>query len=1133
MSKRLASISASFLVVALFLLAAALPAKAEPVLVGVPFIAFTVTPNPGTVYDEPSLSNAAGVWLQFKHPSIFGNIDVNRDVIFYDQKYNISGSTSHELSLSLSFPKFNNGLQCVYLLEMADVLTSGVFSLNYTVTNVVFNENPSPTVAIIFSSFGSQYSTFFTATVRVDLSFSPSIGTDMSFSIANPNVDVVPKIVTIAYPLTFATVVLRANGTGTYLFDGRLEGGSDLALRYDFDVSLQRNTFTVIPAADLTVTEATTPTYAATTSDPYAVSIPSTFLYSSFIVSVRVHTYPPGLVVSPSTLLLTRRGVPSLFTVSGSKGLYSLKYVVLPANDGRYLDQPPVNTSVLIRRKLNITVAKVPDAYAVNKYFSPVYGGAFSIPVTVTVEASPKKLLVVQIIAEDSISSPAFLTFAPGGVTSFTFSLQAKTPGVKQLAFRTTGLSVLDYVEPRPRYWKVWGPNKHCAKEPEEEPCFRVSGCNWNAQLGLCSNRSLPIAFSPIPLLFNLEPRGGLFFTLPTPVRRGLTVTFDVASRLKFTPSVIDLPPGATVGNFSLFPTLLPRDTKVSQMFTLILSGADANTYVQQVGSSNIRTQIKCFIAGPWSIFVRTNSTPFSITCDTPPETYTTFLPTTVQSTLKPSLLFDILGELAADNVSAQMVEPNVSVQFQARSVSDEARIFFIAVTVGGPNAFRYAPIEPVAMNVLPPGELNVLPHFVVEAFQLSPPLRVDLSIVPDKDMNVTFAVVNASSMLAVSTDDVWITPNISYNNTKLGVIRVLGRVPGKYFINYTLGGSSLEMFILPGNSSFNVTTTAFANAFLTGQELGFQPMTRCRVNVGRDSEFFPGQTEVSKKQFCDLYDRVTPSNTTVPADCASYPSQNQCRMALQDTGFLCVWNSSAAKCLYLESLQGLVADVAYGQDFILLLTTNRTVWSMGKNQYGQLGHLRGAVLGEVPLPVPIFAIVAGLTHSLAMGQGGVVYGWGNNNMGQLGRGTVQGYDVVPALIPFPRRETINCLSSGALHAAALSATGTLYTWGSNQYGQLGTDAQFRSFSRLPAVVPRELFDGDALINVQCGFFHTMVATDIATYSFGRNTQGQLGRPGYDETVPAFPILRAPTPFIPMPQYKSALHGNVDCVDAV
>ena len=1103
------------------------PAKADsqPPLVGVPYISFTVTPAPGVTYNEANLANAAAVWLQFKFPSVFSSIDVNNDVVFYDQQYNISGSDSNDLSLSLSFPKYDNGVQCVYLQQMTDVLASGVFGLNYSVTSVLFVENPSPTVAIGFSTFGTQYNGYYTAVLQAVLTFSPSIGTNVSFSIANQLVDVVPAILVITYPSLTATFTLRANVTGTYLFNGQLLGGTDLMLRYDFDVSLQSNTFTTIPPASLSMNDISTPTYALTVSDPYSVLVPQTFLYSSFSVAVYIFSYPPGLSVSPSVLQISRRGVPSQFTVSGPKGLYTLKYVVSAAADGKYFVQPTLNTSVLILKKLNITTFKIPDAYSVNKYFSPQYGGAFSVPVTVVIEGSPKKLLVVQINAQDSFVSPPFLTFAPGGVTNFTFILQAQSVGVKQISYAISGASVLDYTPPPLQFWRVYGPNTRCFRETLEESCFHVSGCNWNEHLALCSNRSLPIALSHIPLLFDREPHGNLSFTLPTAVRHGLTVTFYATARLSFSPAVIDLAAGESSANFTILPLLLPRDGQVVQPFVLMLSGPDANIFVQQRGEASIRSQIKCSISGPWSIFVFTNSSTFSVTCDTEPETYTTFLPYTPQTGT--SIQFDVVGELAADNASVVMTTPNKTALFIARSTSSEARIFYVSLIVGGPNAFRYAPIDPVPLNVLPPGELNVLPRFVVEAHTISAPYHLDLSIVPDDALNVTLTVINASSMMPVAPEVVWITPNITFNKTKLGLVRVLGKVPGKYYVNYTIAGPSATTFAAPMNSTFNVTEATFGSAFVYALQLGFQPLTRCRVNVGRNSEFFPGQAPIDEaSKFCEVYNNTPASNVT-SFDCASLSSQRECQIALEQTGYLCVWNASSG-CVLLEGLQGQVVDVAYGSDFTLLLTVNKTVWSLGSNDFGQLGH-PGNDLGLVALPEQIAGVVAGVSHGFALSQSGNVYGWGNNNFGQLGRGSVTQHDVVPALIRFPPREVISCLSSGALHAAAVSHTGTLYTWGSNEFGQLGTDSFFRGYSRSPVPLPRTSFDGDSVVNIQCGEFHTMAASDLNTFTFGRNTQGQLGRPGYDETVAANPVLRAPTPYILKPQYPSALHGNIDC----
>eukprot|EP00388_Colpodella_angusta_P023092 GDKJ01059008.1.p1 GENE.GDKJ01059008.1~~GDKJ01059008.1.p1 ORF type:complete len:161 (+),score=4.72 GDKJ01059008.1:85-567(+) len=144
-------------------------------------------------------------------------------------------------------------------------------------------------------------------------------------------------------------------------------------------------------------------------------------------------------------------------------------------------------------------------------------------------------------------------------------------------------------------------------------------------------------------------------------------------------------------------------------------------------------------------------------------------------------------------------------------------------------------------------------------------------------------------------------------------------------------------------------------------------------------------------------------------------------------------------------------------------------------------------------------------------------------------RKNIQQTDSIYEITTFPRHENITCISSGAQHAGALSLQGRVYMWGSNMYGQTGNKATFRTYHRYPVVVDRDYFDGDTVTSFQCGEYHTMVATDNAAYTFGNNNQGQLGRAGYDEWLPAEPLLWAQSRFVEVPTYPSFIRGSSDC----
>lgn len=65
----------------------------------------------------------------------------------------------------------------------------------------------------------------------------------------------------------------------------------------------------------------------------------------------------------------------------------------------------------------------------------------------------------------------------------------------------------------------------------------------------------------------------------------------------------------------------------------------------------------------------------------------------------------------------------------------------------------------------------------------------------------------------------------------------------------------------------------------------------------------------------------------------------------------------------------------------------------------------------------------------------GAARGWGRNNMGQLGDGTI-----VDALSPVQVSGLTNIIviAAGGEHSVALTSDGVIWTWGDNVDGQLG-----------------------------------------------------------------------------------------------
>ena len=88
------------------------------------------------------------------------------------------------------------------------------------------------------------------------------------------------------------------------------------------------------------------------------------------------------------------------------------------------------------------------------------------------------------------------------------------------------------------------------------------------------------------------------------------------------------------------------------------------------------------------------------------------------------------------------------------------------------------------------------------------------------------------------------------------------------------------------------------------------------------------------------------------------------------------------------------------------------------------------------------------------------------------------------------KRDKIVALSCGDEHTAVATKSGRLFTFGSNEYGQLGL-GHYDNVLR-PSCV--KCIKPDRVLSLACGKTHTIIATESGRlFAFGSNNEGQLG----------------------------------------
>jgi alpha-tubulin suppressor-like RCC1 family protein len=154
-----------------------------------------------------------------------------------------------------------------------------------------------------------------------------------------------------------------------------------------------------------------------------------------------------------------------------------------------------------------------------------------------------------------------------------------------------------------------------------------------------------------------------------------------------------------------------------------------------------------------------------------------------------------------------------------------------------------------------------------------------------------------------------------------------------------------------------------------------------------------------------------------------------------------------------------------------------------------------------------IVSISLGFMYSSALSSNGRVFTWGSNSHGELGDGTTEG-KLLPTEITskfnLAYGDKIIALTLGGNHASALSWNGRVFTWGDNNFGNIGdgtvsSDGYVFS-SENKRGIPTEITNNfnlgayDKIVAISRGDGHSSaISFSGRVFTWGSNSHGELG----------------------------------------
>ena len=188
---------------------------------------------------------------------------------------------------------------------------------------------------------------------------------------------------------------------------------------------------------------------------------------------------------------------------------------------------------------------------------------------------------------------------------------------------------------------------------------------------------------------------------------------------------------------------------------------------------------------------------------------------------------------------------------------------------------------------------------------------------------------------------------------------------------------------------------------------------------------------------------------------------------------------------------------VSVGEKHSLGIQTDGTLWAWGFNGESGILGTGNVDIFDIPSPVQIGTatdwkeINAGRAHSFALKQSGTLWAWGVNDFGKLGTGTTASSST-PLQIG---TSTWKMVKAGGNHSVGIKSDGTLWAWGGNEKATVG-DGTF-----VDKLVPTQISTATNWKMVSCNLSRSIAIKEDGTlWVWGFNSPA-LGVTGMGSNV--------------------------------